>query len=80
MIINQKVCSIFWEVHRKQTEYYGACTFIRVWYKRSGQEVEFGIVEPSWIAKPLDVGTNKVLSDGYKVILIKRHYFDNLVL
>ena len=79
MIINQEFVQYFGEVHRKQTEYYGACTFIRVWYK-SGQEVEFGIVEPSWIARPLDVGTNRVLSDGYKVIFDKRHYFDNLAL
>lgn len=37
-------------------------------------------MEPSWIEKPLDAGTNKVLSDGYKVISDKKHYFENLVL
>lgn len=40
--------------------------------------LEFGIVEPSWISLPLDDGTRKVLSDGYKVIIDKEHYFQNL--
>lgn len=79
MITNQDFIQGFGEVTQKQTEYYGACTSIRVWYK-NGQEVEFGIVEPSWIEKPLDSGTNKVLSDGYRIILDKKHHFENLVL
>lgn len=33
---------------------------------------EFGIVEPSWISKPLDAGTYQVLCDGYKVVLKKK--------
>ena len=40
--------------------------------------VEFGIAEPSWIERPLDRGTYKVLSDGYQIILDKKHYFENL--
>ena len=52
----------------QQTEYYGACTSIRVWYE-DGREVEFGIVEPPWISMPLDNGTYRVLSDGYKIII-----------
>lgn len=53
-----------------QTEYNGACTSIRVWY-RDGKEVEFGVAEPSWISRSLDAGTYQVLSDGYKNILDK---------
>lgn len=49
-------------------------------YKENGQEVESGIVEPSWIEKPLDTGTNKVLSDGYKIVIDKKGYFVNLTL
>lgn len=79
MVRNQDFVYKFGEVYKKQTEYYGACTSIRVWYK-NGQEVEFGIVEPSWIEKPLDSGTNKVLSDGYKIVLDKKAYFENLTL
>ena len=45
--------------NRQQTEYYGACTSIRVWYK-DGKEVEFGIVELSWISMLLDVWTYQV--------------------
>lgn len=79
MVRNQDFVQSFGEVYKKQTEYYGACTSIRVWYK-NGQEVEFGLVEPSWIEKPLDTGTSKVLSDGYKIVIDKKDYFENLIL
>lgn len=77
MIGNQDFVREFGEVYKKQMEYYGACTSVRVWYK-DGREVEFGIVEPSWISKPLDAGTYKVLCDGYKVLIDKKGYFDSL--
>lgn len=67
----------FGRVQKKQIEYYGACTSVRVWYEE-GQEVEFGIVEPSWISVPLDQGTRKVLNDGYIVFVDKEDYFTNL--
>lgn len=76
---SQEFTKYFGEIEKKQTEYYGACTSIRVWYKE-GQEVEFGIVEPSWISVPLDGGTHKILSDGYKIIIDKKSYFLNLFL
>lgn len=79
MVTNEEFIQGFGEIYKKQTEYYGECTSIRVWYK-NGQEVEFGIVEPSWIKKPLDAGTKRVLSDGYRVISDKKNYFQNLVL
>ena len=79
MIANQDFTKDFGEVSQQQTEYYGACTSIRVWYK-DGKEVEFGIVEPSWILMPLDTGTYKVLSDGYKIVIDKKGYFENLKL
>ncbi len=79
MIVNQDFIQDFGEVYKQQIEYYGACTSIRVWYK-DGKEVEFGIVEPSWISIPLDTGTYKVLSDGYKIIIDKKQYFENLKL
>lgn len=62
---------------KRQTEYYGICTSIRVWYTDEC-EVEFGIVEPSWIENPLDAGTYKVLSDGHKVIIDKKQYSRDL--
>lgn len=74
MIADQGFIQEFGEVYKQQTEYYGACMSIRVWYK-DGKEVEFGIVEPSWISMPLDAGTDQVLSDGYKVIVDKKQYF-----
>lgn len=77
MVTDQLFTQAFGEVHKQQTEYYGACTSIRVWYG-DGKEVEFGIVEPSWISIPLDSGTFKVLSDGYKLIVDKKKYFEKL--
>mgnify|MGYP001780637230 CR=1 FL=1 len=79
MIDNPDFVKMFGTFEKMQTEHYGACTSIRVWYK-DGLEVEFGIVEPSWISVPLDSGTHKVLSDGYKVIVDKKQYFQNLKL
>ncbi len=67
----------FGQVCRMQTEYYGACTSIRVWYA-DGKEVEFGLVEPSWADRPLDEGTRRVLRDGYRVITDRARHFDGM--
>jgi predicted nucleotidyltransferase len=75
---NQAFTEQFGTVARRQTEYYGACTSIRVWYE-GGPEVEFGLVEPSWIARPLDAGTMQVLQGGYRVILDKKQRFPSCV-
>ena len=77
MVEDQEFTELFGEIAKRQKEYYGACTSVRVWYQ-NGMEVEFGLVKPSWISVPLDQGTHKVLSDGYKVILDKKSYFLNL--
>ena len=40
MLNNQNFIELFGEVERTQTEYYGACTSVRVWYKkRSGSRI-----------------------------------------
>ena len=77
MLNNQNYIELFGEVERTQTEYYGACTSVRVWYK-NGPEVEFGLVTPDWIAQPLDKGTYIVLSDGYNIIIDKNKYFNDI--
>jgi predicted nucleotidyltransferase len=66
----------FGNVQKFSVELWGACTSIRVFYEE--MEVEFGIVDPSWMDVPLDAGTKRVLTDGYKVILDKKGYFDNM--
>lgn len=71
MVENQAFTKRFGTIEKKQIEYYGACTSIRVWYA-DGKEVEFGIVDSSWISVPLDEGTKKVLSDGFKILVDKR--------
>lgn len=77
MIQDTRFIQTFGEVSKQQIEYYGACTSIRMWYK-NGLEVEFGIVMPSWISMPLDIGTYKVLSDGYMLLIDKKGYFEDL--
>ncbi|HIS50980.1 MAG TPA: nucleotidyltransferase domain-containing protein [Candidatus Gallacutalibacter pullistercoris] len=77
MVQSQSFTKQFGTVLKQQTEYYGACTSVRVWYE-CGAEVEFGIVKPSWMAAPLDEGTCHVLRDGYRVLLDKKGYFCNL--
>ncbi|WP_310603895.1 nucleotidyltransferase domain-containing protein [Anaerosporobacter sp.] len=57
-------------------EYWGACTSIRVWFEE-GEEVEFGLVEPSWYSTPLDQGTHKVLNDGYQILVDKQGILSN---
>ena len=79
MLKNQTFINLFGEIKKSQIEYYGACTSIRVWYK-DGKEVEFGIVSTSWIEKPLDKGTIKVLRDGFKVVIDKKGYFKNIII
>ena len=64
----------FGEYRELRREEYGACTSIRVFYK-DGREVEFGMVDPSWIRRPLDEGTKRVLRGGYRVLADKRNYF-----
>lgn len=66
----------FGKAEKVSVERWGACTSIRVFY--DDMEVEFGIVEPSWLDVPLDAGTRRTLTDGYQVILDKKGYFDNL--
>jgi hypothetical protein len=34
----------------------------------SGLVVELGVVTPSWVAAPLDAGTEKVLRDGWQIL------------
>ena len=68
----------FGNVKKLSIEIWGACTSIRVFY--DDMEVEFGIVEPSWMDVPLDAGTQRTLIDGYEVILDKMGYFNNKII
>lgn len=57
----------FGEVSRTQTEAWGKVTSLRVWYQ-DGLEVEFGFTDESWVATPLDAGTQEVLAGGYRIL------------
>ena len=60
----------FGSIEREQIEHYGRVTSLRVFYN-NGLEVEFGITDESWIAQPLDEGTQQVLRDGSRVLYEK---------
>lgn len=77
LLRDQSWTARFGRVARQQTESYGACTSVRVWYE-DGREVEFGLVLPSWANAPLDGGTARVLRDGYRVLADKKGRFARL--
>ena len=58
----------FGPIAEQTIEDWGAVTSVRVWYE-SGVEVEFGITTPSWVARPIDEGTRKTISDGIRILL-----------
>ncbi|MDP4182372.1 MAG: hypothetical protein Q8942_14940 [Bacillota bacterium] len=66
--------SVFGVIDRSCIEFYGECTSIRIWYK-NGLEVEFGMVPLTWIDLPIDFGTERALSDGYKILVYKKRMF-----
>lgn len=68
----------FGDVASYRIEEYGACTSIRVFYKESF-EVEYGIVDTSWLSNPLDDGTIHVLSDGYKLLYGAGNIDDSMI-
>lgn len=79
LVQDKSFIEYFGIVINSKIEYYRACTSIRVWYQDEN-EIEFEIVDPSWISLPLDSGTRKVLTEGYKIIIDKKHYCQNLPL
>ncbi|MDV4150730.1 nucleotidyltransferase domain-containing protein [Clostridium sp. AL.422] len=73
-IDNTQILSAFGLIDRSNIEFYGECTSIRIWYN-SGLEVEFGMVPLTWIHLPLDYGTERTLSDGYRILVDKKNMF-----
>jgi predicted nucleotidyltransferase len=63
--------SLFGSVIRDQQEHYGNCTSLRVWYDE-GIEVEYGFVEESWAALPLNEGTRRVVAAGMKILFERK--------
>jgi len=55
----------------EQTEIHGKCTFLRIWYDED-MEVEYGFVDESWAALPVDAGTRKTISGGMKVMFERK--------
>jgi predicted nucleotidyltransferase len=73
-IDNTKLLCFYDDYEKSAVEFYGECTSVRMWYK-SGLEVEFGFVSLRWIDLPLDDGTKRALTDGYKILIDKRNVF-----
>ena len=79
LVQDKSFIEYFGIVINSNIEYYSAWTSIRVWYQDEN-EIEFGMVDPSWSSLPLDSGTRKLLTEGYKIIIDKKHYCQNLPL
>jgi predicted nucleotidyltransferase len=63
----------FGPVAGQAIEDWGKVTSLRVWYE-GGEEVEFGITTPEWVAHPIDEGTRKVISDGIRILFDRHDY------
>ena len=64
---NPKWVEQFGVIEKKQMEYYGLVTSIRVWYTNR-LEVEYGIADERWAALPLAESTRQVIRDGLRVL------------
>ncbi len=78
LISNSAIFHKFGSPEKTDIEYYGPVTSIRIWYENSF-EVEYGITDMDWISLPLDKGTQRVLDDGFKIIVDKANNFKNIV-
>ena len=59
--------SQFGEVQRCERETWGAVETIRATYA-NGLEVEYNFASPSWTDIPLDPGTRRVVSKGFRIL------------
>ncbi len=63
----------FGSIAEQAIEDWGKVTSLRVWYE-GGEEVEFGITTPEWVAHPMDAGTWKVIADGMRILFDRQAY------
>jgi len=63
----------FGSIAEQAMEDWGKVTSLRVWYE-GGEEVEFGITTPEWVAHPIDEGTWKVISYGIRILFDRHGY------
>ena len=84
LVQDKSFIEYFGIVINSKIEYYGAYTSIRVWYQDEN-EIEFGIMDPSWISLTLDSGTKKVLTEGcirsslIRNIIVKIYHFKKYI-
>lgn len=57
----------FGQVLHHHIENYGLLISLRVWYA-DGPEVEYGLTDERWSALPLDKGTQRVITDGMRIL------------
>ena len=67
LINDQSWTANFGNTREIKTEQYGPMWSVRVFYEH-GPEVEFGLADPSWAQVPLDPGTQRVISDGIRIL------------
>lgn len=67
----------FGKVKTCQTENWGLVTSLRVVYRESF-EVEFGITSQVWAGRPVDPGTQSVVSNGMRILLDREGLLEQL--
>jgi predicted nucleotidyltransferase len=73
LIDDNKWPQLFGVINIQSWEDWGKVQSLRVHYE-SGLEVEFGLVDETWLASPIDEGTRSVLMHGVVVIYDPSHY------
>lgn len=59
--------SLFGEAPNCRVEDWGKVTSLRTFYM-GGLEVEYGFSTPDWAKRPMDAGSLRVVSDGFKIL------------
>jgi hypothetical protein len=59
--------SLFGKIVESRVEDWGKVKSLRCFYE-GGLEVEYGLTTPDWADVPLDVGSQRVVSDGMRVL------------
>lgn len=65
-------------VRSYEVEDWGLVTSLRVYYE-AGPEIEYGLTSSEWTNIPIDDGTNKLISDGIRILLDKKGLLDRML-
>jgi len=59
--------SLLGDLMESRLETWGRVQAVRAFYE-NGLEIEYNFTEPEWAAMPIDIGTDRVVSNGMKIL------------